>query len=273
MPDKKTVLVIVAHADDMEFTAGGTIAKLADRGYSIHELIATNNERGTLDPEWSKEYTAEARREEARRGAAVLGVQSVDFLGYEDGRLSETPLNELREKCMRAIRQLRPRILFTWDPFAPYENHQDHRAVAWAAVEAASFSHFPLYHAEHRDEGLEPHYVAEQYYFAKSPQDVNKIVDISDYIERKIDALCEHKCQMELTLADFKIALDASGLRLPGLEGIDPRNYRPYIDQQIRAWAASVGRRIDVPYAEEFRRQRFGGIERWLGEQALEEDI
>ena len=43
----KRVLVIVAHADDMEFMAGGTIAKMAGLGYEIREVIATNNERGT----------------------------------------------------------------------------------------------------------------------------------------------------------------------------------------------------------------------------------
>jgi LmbE family N-acetylglucosaminyl deacetylase len=273
MPNRKTVLVMVAHADDMEFMAGGTIAKMAALAYTIHEVIATNNERGTLEPAWGPEFTAEARREEARRGAAVLGVQSVDFLGYEDGRLSETPLNELREKCMRAIRRLQPDVLLTWDPFAPYENHQDHRAVAWAAIEAASFSHFPLYHPEHQDDGLLPHYVAEQYYFAKVPKDVNKTVDISDYIERKIEALCEHKSQMELTVADAKQAAQATGLKLPGLAELDPRNYGSLIGQQVKAWAASVGRRIRVPYAEEFRCVRYGGIERWLGEQALEDDI
>jgi LmbE family N-acetylglucosaminyl deacetylase len=273
MPNRKTVLVMVAHADDMEFMAGGTIAKMAALAYTIHEVIATNNERGTLEPAWGPEFTAEARREEARRGAAVLGVQSVDFLGYEDGRLSETPLNELREKCMRAIRRLQPDVLLTWDPFAPYENHQDHRAVAWAAMEAASFSHFPLYHPEHQDDGLLPHYVAEQYYFAKVPKDVNKTVDISDYIERKIEALCEHKSQMELTVADAKQAAQATGLKLPGLAELDPRNYGSLIGQQVKAWAASVGRRIRVPYAEEFRCVRYGGIERWLGEQALEDDI
>lgn len=161
-------------------------------------MIATNNERGTLEPGWSAQFTADARREEARRGAQVLGVNpEIEFLGYEDGRLSETPLNELRERCMRAIRRHKPDVLFTWDPYTPYEEHQDHRAVAWAATEASSFSHFPLYHPEHRDDGLEPHYVGERYYFAKSPRDVNKAVDISDYIDRKIDALCEHVCQME----------------------------------------------------------------------------
>ena len=266
----KTVLVIVAHADDMEFMAGGTIARMADQGYAIREVIATNNERGTLEPEWSLQFTADARREEARRGAQALGVDpDIEFLGYEDGRLSETPLNELRERCMRAIRRLRPDVLFTWDPFAPYENHQDHRAVAWAAMEAASFSHFPLYHPEHRDAGLESHYVGEQYFFAKAPQDVNKAVDISAYIDRKIEALCQHVSQMELTVAGLQVDLAASGLELPALANADPKDYRPVIEAMIRTWAAGVGRRHGMAFAEEFRRQRFGGIERWARESGL----
>ncbi len=272
----KSVLIIVAHADDMEFMAGGAIGKMADIGYAVREVIATNNERGTLEPEWSPRFAAEARREEARRGAKALGVDpDIEFLGYEDGRLSETPLHELRERCMRAIRRVRPDVLFTWDPFAPYENHQDHRAVAWAAMEAASFSHFPLYHPEHRDEGLEPHYVGEQYFFAKAPRDVNKAVDISAHVERKIEALCQHVSQMELTVAELQLQLAASGLDLPALRDADPKNYRPVIEMMIRTWAADVGRRHGLPFAEEFRRQRFGGIERWarqFGAQ-LPEDV
>jgi LmbE family N-acetylglucosaminyl deacetylase len=271
----KRVLVIVAHADDMEFMAGGTIAKMAGLGYEIREVIATNNERGTLDPDWDERFTAETRREEARRGAKVLGVNpDVEFLGYEDGRLSETPLNELRERCMRAIRTHRPDVLFTWDPFTPYEEHQDHRAVALAATEAASFSHFPLYHPEHRGEGLDPHYVGERYYFAKSPRETNKIVDISDYIDRKIDALCEHVCQMEMTVAEAQIGLQASGLEVPMLGEADPKNYRPIIDAQIRAWAGAVGHRSGFAYGEEFRRVRFGGIARWgRGASDLPDDV
>jgi LmbE family N-acetylglucosaminyl deacetylase len=259
-----SVLVIVAHADDMEFMAGGTIAKMADLGYTIREVIATNNERGTLEPDWSTEFTAEARREEARRGAKVLGVDpEIEFLGYEDGRLSETPLNELRERCMRAIRRHKPEILITWDPHAPYEDHQDHRAVASAATEAAMFAHFPLYHPEHRDEGLEPHYVGERYFFAKSPRDANKTVDISDYIERKIEALCEHVCQMEMTVKDLQVQLAASGLEIPFLREANSKEFKPVIEAQIKAWAASVGRRTGFSYGEEFRRVRFNSIERW----------
>src|SRR3990172_5052326 len=275
MPTRKTVLVIVAHADDMEFMAGGTIARLADAGCAIHEVIATNNERGTLEPEWSLQFTADARREEARRGAQALGVDpDIEFLGYEDGRLSETPLNELRERCMRAIRRLRPDVLFTWDPFAPYENHQDHRAVAWAAMEAASFSHFPLYPPEPRDAGLEPHHVGEQYFFAKTPRDANKAVDISAYVHPKIEALCQHVSQMEMTVAGLQVDLAASGLELPALHDADPKDYRPVVEAMIRTWAADVGRRHGMAFVEEFRRQRFGGIERWARESGeLPDDL
>jgi len=261
----KKVLVIVAHADDMEFMAGGTIAKMAGLGYEIREVIATNNERGTLDPAWDTRFTAETRREEARRGARVLGVDpGVEFLGYEDGRLSETPLNELRELCMRAIRSHRPDVLFTWDPFAPYEEHGDHRSIALATTEAASFSHFPLYHPEHAEDGLGPHYVGERYFFAKSPRDVNKTVDIGEQIDRKIDALCEHVCQMEMTVMEAQAAVAAAGLDIPFIRDADPGDYRPLIEAQIKAWAASVGKRAGFAYGEEFRRQRFGSVERWL---------
>jgi LmbE family N-acetylglucosaminyl deacetylase len=252
----------------MEFMAGGTIAKMAALGYKVREVIATNNERGTLESGWSSRFTADARRGEARRGAKVLGVDpKIEFLGYEDGRLSETPLNELREKCMRAIRKHKPDVLFTWDPHATYEDHQDHRAVAWAATEAAMFSHFPLYYPEHR---LEPHYVGERYYFAKSPRDVNKIVDVSDYIERKIDALCAHVSQMEMTVADLQVHLAASGLDIPFLGDADPAEFRPVIERQIKGWAATVGRRGGFAYGEEFRRTRFDGIERWARESGAQ---
>jgi LmbE family N-acetylglucosaminyl deacetylase len=176
---------------------------------------------------------------------------------------------------MRAIRQHRPDILFTWDAFTPYEEHQDHRSVALAATEAASFSHFPLYHPEHRDEsGLEPHYVGERYFFAKSPRDVNKVVDISATIDRKIDALCEHVCQMEMTVMDAQAAVAASGLDIPALSAADPKDYRPLIATQIKGWAAAVGKPAGFAFAEEFRRVRFGAVERWArGAVTLPDDV
>jgi len=46
--------------------------------------------------------------------------------------------------------------------------------------------------------------------------------------------------------------------------------YRLVIETMIRTWAAGVGRRHGIAFAEEFRRQRFGGIERWARELGAE---
>lgn len=266
---KKHIIVFEAHGDDMEFGCGGTIAKFADRGHEVTLVVATDNDKGSF--ELTADELRAARDREVHGAARILGVSRVICLGYPDGELQEkAPPHILRGQFMRILREVRPDIMFTWDPFTPYEGHPDHRAVAWAAHEAASFSHFPLYYPEHRDEGLEPHYVGEQYFFAKVPWDVNKAVDISGHVERKIDALCEYVSQMELTVAELQIQLVASGLDIPLLRDADPKNYRPVIEMMIRTWATDVGRRHGIAFAEEFRRHRFGGIERWARELGAE---
>jgi hypothetical protein len=80
---------------------------------------------------------------------------------------------------------------------------------------------------------------------------------------------------MEMTVMDLQVQLAASGLEIPFLADAEPKEYRPVIEAQIKAWAASVGRRAGAEYAEEFRRARFGGVERWGREfgAALADDV
>ena len=80
---------------------------------------------------------------------------------------------------------------------------------------------------------------------------------------------------LEKTVADLKVQLAASGLDVPFLADADPKEFRPVIEAQIKAWAASVGRRHGMEYAEEFRRVRFGDMERWArgAGTALGEDV
>ncbi len=270
---RKKVIVFEAHGDDMEFAAGGTIAKFADAGHEVTLVVATDNDKGSF--EMTAEELRAARDREIGEAANVLGVKNVICLGYSDGELAEqAPPAVLRGQFMRIIRQVKPDVMFTWDPFAPYEGHPDHRAVAAAASEAASFSHFPLYYPEQiRDEGLEPHYVGEQWYFAKVPRDHNVWVDISATIDRKIQALYRHVSQMVLTVADMQFALKASGLDLPELAGLDPHDYTTVIDRRIREVARAVGRQRGMEYAESFRRVRFAGIERLAPNQQIPEDV
>ena len=269
---RKRVLVFEAHGDDMEFAAGGTIAKFADRGHEVTLVVATDNDKGSF--ELTAEQLRAARDREVHGAARVLGVQRVICLGHSDGELQEqAPPHALNGQFMRIIREVRPDIVFTWDPFTLYEGHPDHRAVAMAAHEAASFAHFPLYYPEQIEEGLEHHYVGEQWYFAKAPRDQNKFVDITGYIDKKIEALCQHESQMVLTLQGLQFALQASGLDVPWLAELDPHDYREVIDRQVRAVARAVGRECGFEYAEGFRRTRFDGILRLAEGQEPEEDV
>jgi len=247
----------------MEFTSAGTIAKFTDRGADVTLVVATDNDKGSF--ELTAEQLRAARDKEIHSAAEALRIGRVICLGYPDGELQEkAPLHVLRGQFMRIIRETKPDIMFTWDPFTPYEGHPDHRAVAMAAHEAASFAHLPLYYPEQIEGGLAPHYVGEQWYFAKAPRDRNKFVDITETIDRKIEALCRHTSQMALTVRELQIALEASGAELPELANRDPHDFRDVIEKQIRGVAKSVGREAGFEYAEGFRRTRYGGIERMV---------
>lgn len=268
----KSIVIFTAHGDDMEFTCAGTIAKFTDLGHEVTLVVATDNDKGSF--EMTADELRAARDQEIHAGAKVLGIGRVVCLGYSDGELREqVSLGDLRARFMRIIREVRAGIMFTWDPFTPYEGHPDHRHVAMAAHEAASFAHFPLYEPQQLSDGLAPQYVAEQWFFAKAPRDWNKFVDISGTIDRKIEALCCHTSQMVLTVRDMQYALEASGLDVPWLAGLDPHDYRDVIDKQQRAVARAVGRQAGFEYAEGFRRTRFAGIERLAKGQTLAEDV
>jgi LmbE family N-acetylglucosaminyl deacetylase len=266
-----TALVLTAHGDDMEFMAGGTIAKLCMRGWDVHLLMATDNARGTF--ELSAEQMFGLRLKEAEAAGKVLGLKSVGCLDYPDGFLCDTPHTTLRGQFMEAIRRHRPDIVFTWDPWAPYEGHPDHRAVAWAAMEASSFAHFPLYYPEQLGAGREPFYVPQNYFFAKSPIDLNRTVDISgEPLEWKIRALWCYDSQMVLTLRDHQMAIKSAPYDVPRVTGLDPHDYREYIERTVRRGAERVGQRYGLAAAEHFRRTRWGGTERQAPEGSIPED-
>ena len=253
------VLVFAAHADDTEFFAGGTVARFVAEGHDVYEVITTNNERGSFELDAST-LVAQSRDREAREAARILGKKDLFFLEYPDGFLADFPLNEIREKFMRLIRRLKPTTIMTFDPWAPFETHPDHRVVATAAMEAAGFAHMPLFHPELRAAGLEPHLVTDYYYFAKHPERANHVVDITPFIDKKIDALCAHDSQMKLTVDDMKLSLATAGMDPNQLAMLDRDNYRPALEMSIRQWAAKVGATAGYEYGENFRRESAGDL-------------
>jgi LmbE family N-acetylglucosaminyl deacetylase len=190
---------MIAHADDAEFGAAGTIAKWVREGKEVFYVVATNGNKGSPDPNMTHEALARIREQEQRAACRVLGVKDVVFLGYPDGEL--VPTLQLRRDLTREIRRFKPDIALVPDPTTyyfgnQYVNHPDHRAIGEAALGAI----FPsardrLTFAELLADGFEPYKVKELYLTLNTTPDI--WVDITDYIDIKIAALREHKSQMD----------------------------------------------------------------------------
>ncbi len=253
----KVILLLVAHADDTEFLAGGTVAKFAGEGWEIFEVIATDNQRGSFDLP-AKQLIKDSEAEALAAGK-ILGKKDVIFLRYPDGMLRDYRLNHLREKFIKLIRTYKPRIVFTFDPWAPFEPHPDHQMVAQAAVEAIGFSQNPKFYPEHFKKGLKPHLVAEVYYFAKANVHADTIIDISNFIDQKIEALCAHDSQMKLTIDEMKLALQANKVAPKTTASLDRNNYRGVIDLMVKMYCGEIGKKAGYQFAEAFRYELAGG--------------
>jgi LmbE family N-acetylglucosaminyl deacetylase len=192
------ILVIAAHPDDVDFGSAGTIARWTDAGIDVRYCIVTDGDAGGSDPSVSRASMARLRRREQTAAARQVGVHELRFLGYPDGRVEATL--DLRKDLARVIRQVRPARVVCPSPDRFYArlgaSHPDHRAVGSAALDAVypdsrnQFA-FPELLA---DEKLEPWTVREVWVSASPAAD--HYVDITDTIERKVAALCEHASQI-----------------------------------------------------------------------------
>ena len=191
-------MVIMAHPDDAEFSAAGSVAKWVREGKEVVYVLCTSGDKGTSDISQSPAELAELRREEQQAACRVLGVKEVVFLGYEDGVLQSTL--ELRRDLVRQIRRFKPDIVVCPDPTSrwygqQYLNHPDHRAAGDAALDAVYPSaRDPHVFSDLLAEGLEPHKVREVYISTRENADI--WVDISETIDAKISALYAHASQV-----------------------------------------------------------------------------
>lgn len=251
----KSVLVFAPHPDDAEFFAGGTIAKMVQEGARVTLVVATDGGCGSFRHDHAT--LVRLRREEQLRASAVLGVAETVFLGHPDLGLDTLPPGLLREQFVQQIRRVRPEAVIAEDPFAPYETHPDHRAVAWAASDAVHFASLPLLHPEHLEQGLEPHQVSEKYFYSEHLPSTNKVVDISATLETKLAALAEHRSQMEFLVEDVVRQARLAGLDLKAVMGAAAEDPLTAIRWAMQMQASETGQRIGATYGEAFRYTRF----------------
>lgn len=214
------VLAIGAHPDDVDMIAGGTIAKLVNRGKSVVIMDLTRGEMGTRG-------SPELRQEEARCAARVLGVQERITLDLGDGRLEDNLEN--RRQVIEKIRAFRPKVVMGhyWEDL-----HPDHVAagnILKSVMYPAGFANYPV-------EG-EPYRPAEFLYFmAHFTFEPSFIVDITGFHDQKIEAV---KC--------FNSQLHAPGKQEPAT-GIS----QPDFLMKLEARARFFGSRIDRTFGEPF---------------------
>ena len=173
------------------------------------------------------ERLAEIRADEQQNAARVLGVETVEFLGFPDCELEDT--RETRMAVTASIRRHRPDLLIAQNPMRTRNlgaSHRDHRVAAGIALDcvyplARDHMAFPELLAQ----GLEPHKVKEVYLMWWDQPEV--IVDITDTIDLKLKALACHVSQLKDVAA---------------------------VEKRVRERGAELGKPKGYAYAEAFDR-------------------
>lgn len=123
MSEKKTALVVSAHAADFVWRAGGAIALHQERGWEVTVACLSYGERGESAKLWKTgkvtlDEVKAARRSEAEAAAAALGVRDIRFFDLGDYPLDLGP--KAREMMVDLIREVQPRWMMShsmWDPY------------------------------------------------------------------------------------------------------------------------------------------------------------
>lgn len=164
------ILVFGAHPDDMEVGMGGTIARHASMGDEVLMCVATVPSLG------------DTRRNEARRGAEILGAR-LHLLDIPAGELEYN--RETVRRVDKVLNDFDPDVIYTqWDQ----DSHQDHNAISRSVISAARKNRCSLLMYEQTiPGGIVPGGFRDQ-----------SFVDISDFIERKIESIRAHRSQWQI---------------------------------------------------------------------------
>jgi LmbE family N-acetylglucosaminyl deacetylase len=188
-------LAIGAHPDDVDFHCGATLAKWAEAGTVVDELVCTDGSKGTWDPAADLSELVTVRQAEQRAAAKALGATGeVVFLGWPDGELA----SDLRQRWKVAywIRRLRPDVVLGHDPWKRYRLHPDHRHAGFLTVDAVVAARDPHFFPEqeighHRPSAL-------LLFEADEPDHVEVVGEA--HLARQLDALESHRSQFRSTM-------------------------------------------------------------------------
>jgi LmbE family N-acetylglucosaminyl deacetylase len=234
-PMPGTLVSFHAHPDDEAILVAGTLALASDAGHRVVLVFATRGDLGEVDEgvlEASEEL-GDRRAEEARRAAEVLGVARVEFLGYGDSGMIDTPTNDVAGSFWtadveEAARQLAAileeedaEVITAYDERGGY-GHPDHIQVHRVGVRAAELAGTPRCYAatvsrQHfqklaREQAADapddppPRDENDEVDIGVDDSSITTVVDVSSVIDRKRAAMAAHPSQ--IGEESFFLALD-----------------------------------------------------------------
>ena len=219
------VLAVGCHPDDLEIGCGGTLAKLSALGHRVTMVHVANGDKGhaVIKPEPLRQMRAvEAQEAGALIGANVISLDIPDLSVKSDN-------DELIRKLVGVLRQTRPDYIIT---HPPEDYMKDHMEVSKAVFDASFSATVPHFEAEgnapHCDKPMPIYYMDTLAGVAFLP---TEYVDITDYIETKIQMNNSHQSQIKW-LRDH--------------DGIDFLDF-------VRTVSKFRGLQCGKPYAEGFR--------------------
>ena len=164
------VLAIGAHPDDIEFGCGGTLALHAKAGHDVYLLVMTEGHKGGEKA---------VRKEEQHNAARLLNPKELFWGKYDDTELTPN-MNDLVHDIEAVIKRINPDLTFVNHQ---EDTHQDHRALAKAAVSATRYVKNVLFYEGPTTQEFSP----------------NVFVDIKEAMDDKINMLLAHQSQVTKT--------------------------------------------------------------------------
>ena len=224
-----TLVCFHAHPDDECLNTGGTIARAAAEGHRVVLVVATGGEWGEAPEDLTEGETLVQRRAtEVRASAAVLGVDRVEYLGYEDSGMTGWPQNanagsflnanvdEAGERLAKILREENASTLTIYDWHGGY-GHPDHIQVHRVGNRAAELAATPyVYEATMnrtammkffeslKEMGINPEFDPESGTDDGTPvgtpeEELTTSVDVSAFLDRKRESMAAHKSQISDT--------------------------------------------------------------------------
>ncbi|MEQ9309538.1 MAG: PIG-L deacetylase family protein [Balneolaceae bacterium] len=186
----RTILLVGAHPDD-DAGRHGTLAMLQANGNDVYVMLLTSGNVGTRDRTMTRQRLEKIRRHEQINALTALNIPEENYinLGYTDGMVEFADKEELVKRMVWWYRKIQPDVLISFEPGYRYVvwHKNDHRSAAYLAVDAARAAEWHLIFPEQViQEGLEPVSIREYMYWGSEAP--NMTVDISDYVENKIQS-------------------------------------------------------------------------------------